>query len=46
MANLAKGKPALQAYSENLNLALKLADANQKTMAEWLEKSATGCRPR
>jgi hypothetical protein len=46
MANLAKGMPALQAYSENLNLALKLADANQKTMAEWLEKSATGCRPR
>lgn len=44
LANLAKGNPALRDYSENLNLAMELTEANRKTMTQWIEKSANGCR--
>jgi len=43
VANLSGSLPALQAYSQNLKLALNLADANNRTISEWATKSRSAC---
>lgn len=43
VANLSGSLPALQAYSQNLKLALNLADANKRTISEWATKSSSAC---
>jgi hypothetical protein len=43
VANLSGSLPALQAYSQNLNLALNLADANNRTILEQARKSGSPC---
>jgi hypothetical protein len=35
LANLSSTLPALQAYSQNLNLALNLANANSRMISDW-----------
>jgi hypothetical protein len=43
VANLSGSLPAIQAYSQNLTLALNLGNANNRTISEWATKSASTC---
>lgn len=43
IANLSKSLPALQAYSENLNLATNLTAANAATIAKWASGAGQKC---
>ena len=47
LANLSSTLPALQAYSQNLNLALNLANANSRTVSDWatIQPSVCGAVP-
>jgi hypothetical protein len=43
IANLAKSLPALQAYSQDLNLATNLAAANSQTILNWASAAGQKC---
>ncbi len=43
VANLAKSLPALQAYSQDLNLATNLTTANSETISKWASAAAQKC---
>jgi hypothetical protein len=43
VANLAKSLPALQAYSQDLNLATNLTAANSETISKWASAAAQKC---
>jgi hypothetical protein len=43
VANLKDTLPALAAYSQNLNLALNLAAANDRTISQWAGAAANSC---
>jgi hypothetical protein len=42
VSNLSKTLPALQAFSQNLHLALDLADANNRTISQWAGVTTPG----
>ena len=43
IANLAKSLPALQAYSEDLNLATNMTTANSETISKWASAAGQKC---
>jgi TonB family protein len=43
LADLEKSIPAFQAYSQNLKLAINLANANNRTVANWARGAAQNC---
>ncbi len=43
VANMGKSLPALEAYSQDLNLAINLTDANSQTIAHWASAAAQKC---
>jgi hypothetical protein len=43
VANLATSLPALQTYSQDLNLAVNLTAANNETISKWAAAAAHGC---
>jgi hypothetical protein len=43
IANLAKSLPALQGYSENLNLAKNLTAVNSQTISKWASAAGQKC---
>lgn len=45
VGNLRDTLPALQVFSQNVKLALDLADAENRTISQWATKSTSACGP-